>query len=305
MKEDNDCGEPSPARPASMIYAVRSHDAFVYHYTNREAAKKILADRTLLLGKYTKTKDPQEYRDWSFSEYTKRQNLLDRDRTFDLSERIKGSARLACFCTDRGPLTGDHTLDILNRGLARPRMWAQYGEANRGVCLVFDKGKLTKAVAAQFTDSLVLCEPVRYRNKARPIPKIFSGPYAIDLDVLDRVGIDGYTSYHLRRHARALFFEKLEDWRDEAEWRLLVQQYDGDLCLLEFGDALIGVVHGTEMSRADSDSIIDLADEPGVQHMGLLWNNDCPWYDLGGQHWYYDERRYWKSMAVTDVPSTG
>ena len=35
------------------------------------------------------------------------------------------------------------------RGYARPRMWEQYGDNHRGVCLVFDKAELHATVMPQ------------------------------------------------------------------------------------------------------------------------------------------------------------
>src|SRR5206468_3476892 len=100
-----------------------------------------LKDNTLRFGRLADTNDPRESKEWSFSLGTNENRDLGKYHMQDLSRwlssALKDNTRLACFCLDRAPLTGDHTVDILNRGFARARMWAQYADKHAGVCQVF------------------------------------------------------------------------------------------------------------------------------------------------------------------------
>lgn len=135
-----------------MIYGHRDADKFVYHYTSAETARDfILKSWKLRLNTLEATNDPRESKAWEFDFWTSGKHDLG---SYDMqqvsawfSNVLKSRARLACFVCDKTPLTGDHTQDILLRGLARARMWAQYADKHRGVCLVFDKARLIEAVA--------------------------------------------------------------------------------------------------------------------------------------------------------------
>lgn len=271
----------------SIVYGVRSPEAFVYHYTSaRTAIDHILKDRTLLLSQFGATNDPKESKDWSFAGFRGRiaQTFVD----LRFSEAVKQSARVACFCTDAPGLTGDHLADILLRGLAKPRMWAQYADKHTGVCLVFDRSKLLIASQQQLPNAKIRHGLVDYVDRAT-FSDIFSGAFAIDLHLYDQLGPDAYAERHIEQHQRELFFEKLMDWRDEREWRLLVHGINTK-CLLNIENCLVGVVHGASMPGATSKEIIKLTDQPEVDHIGLQWRNHAPWYDFQRQAWGYQER---------------
>lgn len=115
-----------------MIHGVTSVENLVYHYTTAETANDhILRNKTLKLGTYAKTNDPKETKAWQFSLGTNENRDLGAYRFKETGEHfsaaLKEHAKLCCFSMDTAPLTGDHVKDILHRGYAKPRMWAQYG----------------------------------------------------------------------------------------------------------------------------------------------------------------------------------
>jgi hypothetical protein len=280
----------------SIIYGVRSNQTFAYHYTSANTAiDYILRDRTLRLAPFASTNDPKESKDWQFAGYRGRiaQTFVD----LGFSEAIKRSARLACFCSDQPGLTGNHLDDILLRGFARPRMWAQYAEKHTGVCLIFDRARLLDRVRDQFPDCSVRSGEVAYANRVN-IPRIFDGEFAIDLNMYDRMGADAYAAHHIEKYAGPLFFEKLEDWRTEVEWRVLLHNASGIDCLVHFEDALIGVMHGAAVPGDVSKRLIALSDEPGIEHMGLGWINHVPWYDFQREAWGYQDRITLRKMGL-------
>jgi hypothetical protein len=183
-----------------------------------------LVSASLRLGRYRDTNDPKERKDWHFSVGT---NVVGRNLDHPiaqgmsdwLSATLKASTRLACFCMDSPPLTGDHLREIFNRGYCKPRMWAQYGASHTGVCLIFRKDRLVEAARKRFGQSVpLLFGPVRYIN--RPIvPKLFSPDeqqYMINLDVLEEIGREQYLLRHIGTHYQRLFFEKMTDWENES-----------------------------------------------------------------------------------------
>lgn len=108
----------------SIIYNVRDDQKYVYHYTSAEKAIQfILKDRTLLLNSISATNDPKESKEWTFNPFTTQHSpppeFYDGSLSRIFSRQLRESVFLSCFCSDKGGLSGDHTRDILLRGLSR------------------------------------------------------------------------------------------------------------------------------------------------------------------------------------------
>lgn len=251
------------------------------------------------LGRFDQTNDPRETHRWEFhAGAIARSKDLSSDEYASgtlsawLSAAIQGRAKVACFCTDTAPLTGDHYADVYKRGFSRPRMWAQYGDKHRGVCLIFDKARFIQALRTAFEGegSLLICQPVEYRNHPG-VPSLREHEFSVTAEDLEQLGRAQYPRHHVGRYWRRLFFEKALDWRDEVEWRALLMTDTEDPTFVETSAALVGVVHGAEIVPQVSDKLIETCDKPEVGHLGLLWKNGFPWYDIGGVRWSYANRR--------------
>jgi len=198
---------------------------------------------------------------------------------------LKGRARVLCLSRDRKPLTGDHTRDIFNRGFAKSRMWAQYSENHGGVCLVFDREKLAQRIHGSVSAKCpILAGPVRYRNNDS---LSWGGPepYTIDVYAMERLGLRAYAGLHLRQFHPQLFFEKLEDWRDEDEFRFVVWGRGTDDIYIKYGDALKGVIFGENVRAVEVEKAKALLPDE-VEWQGLKWLNCSPWFDFGNPLFY-------------------
>lgn len=273
-----------------MIENVTSTDQFLYHYTKPSTAlETILKHRSLKFDRYCNTNDPKESKNWQFDIGTNEERDLGQHKMDELSvwlsSELKKKAFLACFSMDTAPLTGDHVTDIFNRGFCKPRMWAQYAEKHKGVCLVFDRKKLTKMISTQLSDScLITSGPVEYINR-RVIRNFEDQPYLINIDFLESVGGEVYANSHLRTHFKRLFFEKMTDWRDETEWRWVMFSESGDELYVNYKDSLVGIMFGENTEELIVQETMDLTDSWDLKYMGLKWKNCSPWYD-------YDNLRY-------------
>lgn len=272
-----------------MIENVTSSESYLYHYTSADIALKyIIANRTLQLGSYVGTNDPKESKVWEFNLGTNGASDLGSYKMTEMSEwlsvALKGKAKIACFSMDSRELSGNHLQDIFRRGFSKPRMWAQYGDKHAGVCLVFDRKRLIELVEEEFSlKHLVLSGPVTYTNR-EVIPNFYDPDdqqYTINLDHLEKVGREAYVKDHLRTHYKRLFFEKMEDWRDESEWRFVVFSKSSKNCYLDYKDSLVGIVFGENASEKDIQDIVDATETWGIRCMGLKWKNCSPWYDYG------------------------
>jgi hypothetical protein len=272
-----------------MIENFTSSEKYLYHYTTMEAAiDHIITSRTLKMGKYTETNDPKESKCWQFSLGTNESRDLGQYNTSELSEwlssALKGKAKLACFSMDAEELSGSHMEDIFNRGFSKPRMWVQYADEHTGVCLVFDRQRLTDAITSGiFDEDAVLHGPVMYLNRSI-VRRLFSPDdqqYTINIDYLDRVGREAYVDAHMRSHYKRLFFEKMADWRDESEWRCVVFSETEEDLYVDYKDSLVGVMFGENSDERAIQGLIDATESWGIRYMGLKWKNCSPWYDYG------------------------
>lgn len=270
-----------------MIENVNDANALLYHYTTASKAREyILKNRSLMLGNYTKTNDPKETKTWQFNLGTNGERDLGAynmaEESAWLSQELKHRARLACFCMDRGPLSGNHIDDIFRRGFCKPRMWAQYADKHSGVCLVFDRRRLTKAIDEQIGAShLVMSGPIKYLDREIVQNLYKEQQYMINTDVLEQVGRAAYPDLHLKTHNQRLFFEKMTDWRDECEWRWVAFARSDDDLYINFGNSLVGVMFAEDTKESDVQAIMDLTKSWALRYMGLKWKNCSPWYDYG------------------------
>ena len=131
----------------SPLYKV-DRTKYLYHYTSVEKAFKILYYKTLQFANITTTNDIFEQKPkLSFDETDL--NTFDMVRTIQkyfLKEQNR--VRILCFSQDyekdinMDNLSRDQRrANVIGRGFALPRMWAQYSSNNEGVCLIINKDK--------------------------------------------------------------------------------------------------------------------------------------------------------------------
>lgn len=267
-----------------MIIGHSDPHRYLYHYTSAETAiTGILKFRTLRLSPYTKTNDPKESKDWLFdfgSNEGRDLSAYDRnDLSAKLSQELKHKTHLTCFSTDDASLSGVHPFDIYKRGFCKPRMWDRYGGGHTGVCLVFDRQRLIAQMKQQVGDRYTLYYgPVAYADH-------FVGydpdhqEFTVNVDLLEKVGIKEYAQMHLATFYQSLFFEKMTDWRDESEWRVLAFTESDKPIDINFEQSLVGLMFGCDVTSENRKEIFELNHCSGVQHEGLQWKNSRVWYD--------------------------
>lgn len=268
-----------------MIIELKDPARYLYHYTKASiASEKILPKCSLMINSFGSTNDPKEAKQWEFDLGTnENRDFAKYDQmqiSRKLSKELKERTKVICFSKDRSPLTGNHIEDICNRGFCKPRMWAQYADRHSGVCLVFDKGRLERAISKTFSRYKILQGDVKYIDRS-VIPNLDEeGDYTINVDLLERYGLKAYANVHLKTYYKRLFFEKMTDWshEDESRWVLFIDT--SDALYFDYEDALKGIVFGENTDVAVIDKIINLTDYK-VEYIGLKWKNCSPWYDLG------------------------
>src|SRR4051794_29020534 len=118
----------------------------LFHYTKRETAlEHILPTGRLRFGTLPRTNDPREAVPTLFTvagfvgdddELTKRDPF---DLIAEAGALLRDSVHLLCLTEDK---PSDVTYSRYGNGPRRARMWAQYADNHKGVCLCFDGDRL-------------------------------------------------------------------------------------------------------------------------------------------------------------------
>lgn len=276
---------------SNIFQFFKDQDRFLYHYTSAvTAADYILNNKQLKLGRYINTNDPKETKTWQFSIGTNEDSDLSEYSLQELSKKfthgLKHKTNLVCFSQD-GSLTGDHTKDIYARGFGKARMWAQYANNHRGVCLIFEKSTIQKAAVNQFGNHRfsLYGGPVIYKDRFITEVNNPTNGFVINADYLEKFGFDEYVKAHVATHHKALFFEKATDWNSENEFRVVVFGEREEELFLNIDNALSGVLFGTDCTEEDITRIVAKCDIKKTQFEQIVWKNSTPWYSFSRLEW--------------------
>lgn len=246
-------------------------DKYLYHYTNIASAIKIICNNTLLFSKISKTNDTSEAKtkitfamdnEEDFDSYTQKTEAI-----YKYFNQYIDIVQLLCFSMDvrmdkRSKLKAlekmnskDIYYDVSGRGFALPRMWAQYANNNQGICFIINKSKILNNIENMIAFSK--CHPVKYKH--------FYSNYIIEKDQMnslyDKVSMFSNGRLTLLnmiqnddQFLRYNFFEKLEDWSNEHEYRILAlidkhESGNDRLKITNFSSYLEGVVLGEKMDK--------------------------------------------------------
>lgn len=185
----------------------------LFHYTRLSTfLENILPNLSLKWGSIQKTNDPLENsvsiaRICNSPKFDQG-NIENLNQQFEYlntvldSKRIIENFKVLCF---------SQSTQLRNKsihGYNMPRMWAQYADDHRGICVEFDKKKLIEKVKESFN-------PVYYGNVKYRINST-----KIEFDK-DKLFSEDTVRKFLIRFKKELFFTKHCDWSGEREFRFL------------------------------------------------------------------------------------
>ncbi len=248
-------------------------DRFIYHYSTFDKAIRIMQTDSLRFSPITKTNDTVEAKVRiaflpasliSDEDYQVKTNVI-----YNYFRQHHPEIRLLCFSTDSEigfAHVSDYNhlpekaryCDVSGRGFALPRMWSQYADNNQGVCFVIDKDKFLKQVKKSV--SLFECGKVEYKE--------YTDSFLIDEDTVEelhsQISMPANGSLMLvqmmrnREFMQYNYFQKLDDWRNEREYRIIaLAGNDTPLHIQNLSACLEGIVIGENMEPA-YESIIKL-----------------------------------------------
>ena len=228
----------------------RKENQYLFHYTTFSSALGILLSRQMRLGSLQNMNDPLEFQDHvgdgvSFDGNPSNEDiaLLLRQVRDAVTEK-QNSIRLASFSMDmpfsnQAKGSQENYFNNLSKGWARSRMWAQYADNHKGVCLVFDKTNLIKEFEKKFKKES--CEThygkVNYTNNLYPLKERLRQP-CNSLLTTDKI---------------EFLFQKCEDFRDEQEFRLLLinkkLRDNKEIVSFPISNSICGVIPGARFPK--------------------------------------------------------
>jgi len=147
-----------------------------------------------------------------------------------------------------------------------PRMWAQYGDNHRGVCLIFNKKKLIKQIQEQ-TQHLYYykCKKVTYKDFIKKDMFFYQNFNEFEKSNKIKENICN----EINSLSDLIYFTKDIDWRDEREYRILLWNKPendnfNNVFVKISNESLIGVVLGI---RNKSSHLIQLSEENAIKNI--------------------------------------
>ncbi len=250
-------------------------NTFLYHYTKFDTAiNKIIENKTLMLNTFDRLNDPRESKEWGIgiSNVQPGQNEIN---PFDLMEKIneelKFKWKILCMVQDVENSKYTAYEKVYYRGYSHPRMWAQYADSHRGVCLIFDKEKLSKSIIQSLDEKGILySDSVQYNNFS-PLER---GIFQFDYNELTSRNLGDLLDEHLKKYYQALFFLKKKDWKHENEWRWVFYDESKEPFFVNYDDSLIGIIHGCDCKNYLKKS--DKLKDEGIRTGIMCWDRGHP-----------------------------
>lgn len=239
------------------------------HYTSADVAfTNIVGEGRLRLSPLPLMRDPYESTEWPFMRHGLGQATSDQEPGIGRwVYEMKRQFKILSMTVDL--VTEPHELD--GRCWNHPRLWDQYADHYRGVCLLFDKTLLDAALRERAAEALWTdgCEVtygrLEYLHVGMPMfPQLFWLPHDFPNE---HYGIPELLNLNLEgmapppepgdeepvpwdftgRMADWLLFKKNPDWATEAEYRyVVVEESNNGPIFIDVRQALKGAVLGAK-----------------------------------------------------------
>ena len=250
---------------------------YLFHYTTYSAALGILLSQQMRLGPLVNKNDPLEFENHRGDGRVFHGNPSNEELAKMLSDYINAvdekerSVRFASFAMDM-PFynppkdSQENCYNNLSKGWARSRMWAQYADNHKGVCLVFDKESLVKSFENDFNSYETYCKEVTYTNNLYPLQE----------------SLEQNCTSLLTSEKIDFLFQKCQDFRDEQEFRLLLinksLKTPDELVSFSISDSLCGVIPGVHFPIENEKSLKKAIEccNSKIKWLPIWWNYGMP-----------------------------
>jgi hypothetical protein len=247
-----------------------SKDDTIYHYCSMQTAVEyILANKKIRLSPRLNSIDPLESKK-PFISYCGTNTEDDLNcQAFAIGQRASerfADVKQACFCMNNSDLYKSSfypQLPLEYYGFLKPRMWDQYADRYKGVCLAFSKNELLK------NQSQYKAQAIKYVN----YNEIPLHHHSIDLDDIINLGKDEYWE-KFSRLTEVKMFHKHLDYKDENELRIISFSKDS-FDYIDISNSLIGIIiSGASYTTSFmTDTLSKYARDYNVKALRIDWQS--------------------------------
>jgi hypothetical protein len=254
-------------------------DGWVYHYTSAPTAlEHILQEMKIRLGPVRDANDPWETRGHNtWLGIGRDASYVGEPSVFRAAqqelEAALARARVGCFSQDAPNEPDPERARRFARstcGWAQDRMWAQYADGHRGMCLCFDRDWLLDA----FESELAGHGPQYARAVVYGDEQYETGSYAPDEAAAETLGPVRHALVVRAKTAERRFFTKRGDWAGEREWRLVLfdDKPTGTHAFVPIERALKAIIVGHRFADAYQPVVKAACDRLDIPAFKLLYS---------------------------------
>ena len=252
-----------------------SSDDALFHFTWKDTALEyILFNKYLWFGEFLGTNDLQEYKykltGVIGSGCEERHYQKIEEATLLIDKILREKSKFILFC--QNDIIDDN---LQSHGVLKSRMWAQYGENHKGICIVVSKTKLIAQLAkALEVDYQLYFGKIRYEELAlsRNVPWL-----DIDGPELDELTSSDVAINFVTKHIDELLFRKQPDYKDETEFRFLLTPKHLEHVSVPIHVDLLQCVHsiilGDAFPKVYKPTIFQLGQELKIPVKKLHWEH--------------------------------
>jgi hypothetical protein len=264
------------ARPDGYTFTKR--EGLLAHYTKASTAFEDILPGKLRLSPYREMRDPAENKDIRPNIRSLRASPDDAraiDKVYAQIEEARDRMRVLSLTRDAEDRGGSYPgFDCC---WSRPRMWEQYGDKHRGVCLLFDPTRLGRVIRAQWPDERTRpAGNVDYTREGSA--EIFGRGLDAD-EILGNEQPARAVVDYIYANRDAFFFLKSDDFETEYEYRVVLTARDDDsddYAYIDYGDSLVGVVLGERFPEWQDPGAITECENLGVKPGWIHWESGRP-----------------------------
>ena len=255
-------------------FTLTKPEGLLAHYTSASVMfEHILPTGELRFSPYRVMRDPVENKDilpsisWRGDPPKTDEAIED---VYELLKAARDRMRLLSLTRDAD---GPAEYAAFNCCWARPRMWEQYGDVHRGVCLLFNRAALEQAIREAWPREQIYMRDVDYTREGIAASAVRS---LVDSRMFEDRERPQVIVEYVQTHHEALFFLKSDDFATEYEYRVVLATGDDDYTFVDYGDALMGIVLGERFPEWQRPAARAICSELPV-HLGRMhWENGRP-----------------------------
>jgi hypothetical protein len=267
---------------------LREPARFLCHYTRAETAfANIVPTGKLMMNPYSQMRDPFENKEPGLRSLTgfsaSDEGHMDMFTTLQdkIARARDGWVLLSLTRFDDTGEADEPESNRLHRApWARPRLWEQYADNHAGVCLVFDREKMTNHVSQSLVPGVSEQRAVQYTLGGFATSQ---APHLVDTDFRDEhLTLEVLIQMYVQKHSGEFFFLKTADWSSEWEYRFIFRKTTEhreartEPFFASYGDTLRAIVVGERFPTWQLPAARKIADEANAELRQMSWVQGWP-----------------------------